>query len=384
MFDPERVDLTDEASIRDVICFITSDDDDGGNSRTGLRIAAIFTILVTSTFCTAFPIWATRAQRYLPLYFLLFARYFGVGVIIATAFIHLLVPAYESIGPMSCVGATGGWQTYTWPPAIAMVSFMMVFLMGFLAEWYLERRCDRGHHPGDKSADVEGAIPLQAPATHNHHQDHQFLHSGDQDAPTRPPALDASKKEAVGDKVSAAPSRSSSPDQVDDAKADLVMRGQIVSFLVLEFGVIFHSVIIGLNLGVTGPELTTLFPVLTFHQAFEGLGIGTRISTIRFSRRLRWVPWAACIAYGLTTPISIAIGMGVSHSYDPGSYTANVVSGLLDSISAGILLYTGAIELLARDFLFNPERTRDNKQITFMLVCLCLGMAIMALLGKWA
>lgn len=256
--------------------------------------------------------------------------------------------------------------------------------MGFLAEWYLERRFDNSHHHGEKPADVEGTLALQKPVTHNHHQDHQFLHSGDQDAPARPSALNAVKKEPLGDKISAAPSRSSSPDRVGDAKADIVMRNQIVSFLVLEFGVIFHSVIIGLNLGVTGPELTTLFPVLTFHQAFEGLGIGTRISTIRFSRRLRWVPWAACILYGLTTPVAIAIGMGVSHQYDPGSYTANLVSGLLDSISAGILLYTGSIELLARDFLFNPERTRDNKQISFMLVCLCLGMGIMALLGRWA
>jgi zinc transporter 1/2/3 len=42
------------------------------------------------------------------------------------------------------------------------------------------------------------------------------------------------------------------------------------------------------------------------------------------------------------------------------------------------------VELLARDFIFNPERTRDNKRLTFMLVCLFLGAALMALLGKWA
>jgi zinc transporter 1/2/3 len=34
---------------------------------------------------------------------------------------------------------------------------------------------------------------------------------------------------------------------------------QIVAFLVLEFGIIFHSVIIGLNLGVVGDEFSTLF-----------------------------------------------------------------------------------------------------------------------------
>lgn len=42
-----------------------------------------------------------------------------------------------------------------------------------------------------------------------------------------------------------------------------------------------------------------------------------------------------------TTPIAIAVGLGLRTTYNGGSYTAQVVSGVLDSISAGILLYTG-------------------------------------------
>ena len=123
--------------------------------------------------------------------------------------------------------------------------------------------------------------------------------------------------------------------------------------------------------------------VLVFHQGFEGLGIGARLSAIPF-RHGSWVPWLLCSAYGLTTPISIAIGLGLRTTYNSGSFTANVVSGVLDSISAGILIYTGLVELLARDFLFNPLRTKDNKRLTFMCVSVLLGAGIMALLGKWA
>jgi zinc transporter 1/2/3 len=61
-----------------------------------------------------------------------------------------------------------------------------------------------------------------------------------------------------------------------------------------------------------------------------------------------------------------------------------VVSGVLDSMSAGILIYTGLVELLARDFLFNPLRTKDNKRLAFMITCVFLGAGLMALLGKWA
>jgi zinc transporter 1/2/3 len=53
-------------------------------------------------------------------------------------------------------------------------------------------------------------------------------------------------------------------------------------------------------------------------------------------------------------------------------------------MSAGILIYTGLVELLARDFLFNPLRTKDNKRLAFMITCVFLGAGLMALLGKWA
>jgi zinc transporter 1/2/3 len=123
--------------------------------------------------------------------------------------------------------------------------------------------------------------------------------------------------------------------------------------------------------------------VLVFHQSFEGLGIGARMSAIPFKRK-SWLPWVLCLTYGLTTPIAIAIGLGVRKTYNPGSNTANIVSGVFDSISAGILIYTSLVELLARDFLFDPCRTNDRRRLGFMIVCTLLGTGVMALLGKWA
>jgi len=58
-------------------------------SITGVRISSLFVIMIVSTFCTAFPVLATRIRRLkIPIYAYLFARYFGVGVIIATGFIQ--------------------------------------------------------------------------------------------------------------------------------------------------------------------------------------------------------------------------------------------------------------------------------------------------------
>lgn len=172
-------------------------------------------------------------------------------------------------------------------------------------------------------------------------------------------------------------------EDVESQASRLAFKQQISAFLILEFGVIFHSVIIGLNLGVVGSEFSTLYAVLVFHQSFEGLGIGARMSAIPFKPH-SWLPWALCAAYGLTTPVAIAVGLGVRTTYNPNSFTANVVSGVLDSMSAGILIYTGLVELLARDFLFNPLRTKDSKRLAFMMATTFLGAGLMALLGKWA
>lgn len=91
--------------------------------------------------------------------------------------------------------------------------------------------------------------------------------------------------------------------------------------------------------------------------------------------------WVFCIAYGPNTHPPITISLGVSTTYDSGSFTTNVISSVLDVVLAGILVYTGLVEMLARDFLFNPTQTRDLKRLAFTLISLYLGMV--ALLGKW-
>jgi zinc transporter 1/2/3 len=316
--------------------------------------SAIFVILICSTAATFFPVIAQRYPRLkIPAYVYLFTRYFGTGVIVATAFIHLLDPAYGEIGPNTCVGMTGNWAVYSWPPAIVLTSVMVIFLMDFVAELYVESKY--GVTRGD-----ERAVVVQA-------HDHPVTSTtSKEDLPT------ATNKQWTGS-------------DTDSIEAERSFRQQIAAFLILEFGVIFHSVIIGLNLGVAGDEFATLYPVIVFHQSFEGLGIGARMSAIPFKRK-SWLPWALCTTYGLTTPIAIAIaiGLGVRYSYNPASNNANIISGVFDSISAGILIYTGLVELLARDFLFDPCRTNDRRRLGFMIVCTLLGAGVMALLGKWA
>ncbi|PWY85017.1 ZIP zinc/iron transport family [Aspergillus heteromorphus CBS 117.55] len=348
-FNPKDVDL-DTADAAQVVCYLNKSSNDY-NGHLGARVSAIFVIFIVSTAVTFFPVVAKRVPRlHINLYVYLFARYFGAGVIIATAFIHLLDPAYSEIGPQSCVGMTGTWAIYSWCPAIVLTSLMCIFLLDFGAERYVE---------------VKYNVCREDPET-------IMTSSVDNQTASKEMPGSPRKDETDVEQLS-----------TTDTLIDMSFKQQIAAFLILEFGVIFHSVIIGLNLGVTGSEFATLYPVLVFHQSFEGLGIGARMSAIPF-RKGSWLPWILCSLYGLTTPISVAIGLGVRTTYNSGSYTANVVSGVLDAVSAGILIYTGLVELLARDFIFDPHRTQDNKRLTFMVVTMLWGAGIMALLGKWA
>ena len=294
----------------------------------------------------------------------------------------LLDPAYGEIGPDTCVGMTGGWAQYSWPPAIALTSAMITFLMEFAAERYVDKNYAMPHATTEnqlRSGSVDAGMARYSISRRK--SKHQAMHSADQDQ-TRMPVSNV--KSENGDVESNGNDDRDSIDSEKDKLTDIAFKQQIAAFLILEFGVIFHSVIIGLTLATAGHEFAALYPVIVFHQSFEGLGIGARLSAIPFPRRLRWMPWALCSAYGLTTPIAIAVGLGVRTTYNAGSFTANVVSGVLDSTSAGILLYTGFVELIARDFLFNPDRPDDDRKLAFMVVTLFLGAGIMALLGKWA
>lgn len=80
-------------------------------------------------------------------------------------------------------------------------------------------------------------------------------------------------------------------------------------------------------------------------ETFEGLAIGSRLAFMQLPSRFNWVPIAGAVLYGLTTPIGIAVGLSAASTYNPGGTTASLVSGILDSLSAGILFYTGLVEV---------------------------------------
>lgn len=322
-----------------------------------LRIASIFIVLIGSCSGALFPVLAKRSSwLHVPKAVFDFAKYFGSGVIIATAFIHLLSPALDELGS-PCLAP--GWSEYPYALALCLLSVFSIFIVELIAfRWGTSKLKKIG-----KSHDA-----------HGHHTGSHAAH-GPEFKEEQPQALQKEDSLEI-DKESQGHHHGHS---FDDSAAT-----QIIGVAILEFGVLLHSVLIGLTLAVD-QAFKVLFVVVIFHQMFEGLGIGSRLANLQLPSRFNWVPLLGAILYGVTTPIGIAIGLGIKGSYNPGSATASIVSGVLDALSSGILLYTGLVELLAHEFLFNREMMdASNGKLAYALGSMLAGCAIMALLGKWA
>jgi solute carrier family 39 (zinc transporter), member 1/2/3 len=159
-----------------------------------------------------------------------------------------------------------------------------------------------------------------------------------------------------------------------------------VTLIIFELGVAFHSVIIGLALGIiAGPEFRTLLAALVFHQFFEGFALGSAIIGTDPSKS---TAAKTVLAYVLSTPIGIALGIIIRNTYNENSSSALWTQGVFDSVSAGTLLYAGIVELLTYGLTINPKfaNTGASSRGTVAIAFLSLyaGAGAMSLIGKWA
>nr|GMD42071.1 zinc transporter 5-like [Ipomoea batatas] len=152
--------------------------------------------------------------------------------------------------------------------------------------------------------------------------------------------------------------------------------------MVLELGIVVHSVIIGLCLGTsqTPETIRPLLVALSFHQFFEGMGLGGCIAQAKFKSVSTAV---MAVFFSLTTPVGIATGIGISSVYNPHSSTALITQGVLNSASAGILIYMALVDLLAADFM-KPKIQNNVRLQLGGHVSLVLGAGSMSVLAMWA
>jgi len=169
------------------------------------------------------------------------------------------------------------------------------------------------------------------------------------------------------------------PPSTLDEESDYLAKTKV---MIMECGIIFHSLLIGLTLVVAGDSsFKVLFVVILFHQMFEGLALGSRIADLRTHMTSKLL---MATAFALVTPIGMAIGIGVLNQFNGNDKATIVAIGTLDALSSGILLWVGLVELLAHDWIHGELRDAPLRLVVPAAVSLVAGIVLMSFLGKWA
>lgn len=150
---------------------------------------------------------------------------------------------------------------------------------------------------------------------------------------------------------------------LEHGKVDpMVLKKMSMEITLLEGGILFHSVFVGMTVSITTEGFVVLLVAILFHQTFEGLGLGSRIAAVPYPKG-SWKPWILVFAFGTTAPIGQAIGLITRNTYDPNSAFALILVGFFNAFSSGLLIYAGLVDLLHADFLSEEaDRLLTNKK----------------------
>ncbi|KAL7620539.1 hypothetical protein AAE478_009534 [Parahypoxylon ruwenzoriense] len=419
---------------------------DRGAYDTPLHVFALFLILTLSTLACGFPLFSRRSSKSRRANNIVFlSQHFGTGVLIATAFVHLLPTAFMSLTDPCLPYAFN--QGY--PPMAGLVAMVSVLAVVTLESYLNSRgaghshthawesddeemedideskdarangglvaRRTSGHRPADIAlgdlgasqglmADVSplpGSTPTiitpntrnaSLPNNKNNHDDEEDDGESENNDEDLDLNLDELDPTAEDDEQPLARSNADrhATRHAESAVSQLPptpeeQKRLMFQCVLLEAGILFHSVFIGMAVSVaTGPPFVVFLVAIAFHQTFEGLALGSRIAAIQFPRSsLR--PWLMVLAYGLTTPIGQAIGLAVHRMYDPLSQTGLLMVGFMNAISSGLLLFAGLVQLLAEDFLTEKSyKSLKGKKRRNAGLAVFAGATLMALVGAFA
>ncbi|KAI8620087.1 Zinc/iron permease [Chytriomyces sp. MP71] len=320
-----------------------------GSYNQGFHIGGLFIVLAASGLGIFGTFLLGKVQSLTLANILQLCKMFGIGVIAGTAWIHLLPDAFSQFGS-PCLDAR--FQSYG-PSFVGVFGLMAAFTVQLIEMGIM------GSTPSaDKSTPVASPVKLdhESHASHDHHVHHETgLHTTDvagrDVCETDPHSHGRSEKETA--------------------------------VMLLEAGILFHSLIIGITLGVTADDgFKTLLVAVCFHQLFEGMALGVLIGNLQLRD---WTKTLLCLLYPLTTPIGIAIGIGVHDSYNANSGTLVLTQGIFNSLSAGILFYNTYTELMSEEISHNHSFRKF--QPIFKAACflaLYCGAAAMAVVAVWA
>lgn len=401
-----------------------------------LHVAAVFIVFFASIGGCGFPVVAKKVKwmKINPKVFF-FCKHFGTGVLIATAFVHLLPTAFASLND-PCLPELFTDKYPAMPGVIMMGSLFILFVI----EMWLNAKTG-GHSHGSATGQefaggahaapgIQAAFNNPIRRTESYDSQKTMLAMRDEKRgwveDTYPidnfPFPKGVKEELeaksemppwfivfyeqyirqrdemvvmINRAMPALPSypqqntQMSAPnsyfdDDVEQAVDPMVLKKQSMQITLIEGGILFHSVFVGMTISITADGFIILLIAIVFHQMFEGLGLGSRIADVPYPSK-SWKPWALVVAFGTTAPIGQAIGLVTRGSYDPNSAFGLIIVGVFNAISSGLLIYAALVDLLAEDFLSEEaQHTLTGRDKTVAFIYVLMGATGMAIVGAFA
>ncbi|TVU17395.1 hypothetical protein EJB05_33430, partial [Eragrostis curvula] len=419
-----------------------------GAAAARLKTGSLLAILVASAVGICLPVALTRAFRGRAGYArgLLLVKCYAAGVILSTSLVHVLPDAQAALADCA-VASRRPWRDFPFSGLFTLFGALLALLVDLSASSHLEAH---GHLAGEMSPRKRAFVDdHDDPAPHFS----ATANGGDTDrddvalfgAKKGGPALVRSDEVSVvggggchggGHQVQLEVGEGEGEGEEEEARKKQKMVSKV-----LEIGIVFHSVIIGVTMGMSQDvcAIRPLVVALSFHQVFEGMGLGGCIAQIKLAiyyfnselERLADITVSArwgiflieldlisalcapeplynfrmilggrilvagfgmatvgymCIMFSVTTPLGILLGMAVFHmtGYDDSSPNALIMEGILGSLSAGVLIYMALVDLISLDFFHNKMMSSSVKLKKASYIALVLGSASMSVLALWA
>ena len=353
-----------------------------------LRLVTIFVIMTTGFGGVAIPIFF---RRWSSSHFFTVAKAFGAGVVLGTGYIHVF--------PTSLNSTAAAFPKIDYPLGALFALAATVITLGFeqiagdffaLAHGETEHDCSKGgecnsQHAVVPAPDGKGDITIVS-----------CVELDQIPKATTPTATDVAKEHALvvahihGDaeigRLESVGHRFHHHHQhshvTEGAPAKGKEKNASIVAHVLEVGISLHSVIIGLALGVSSDvvEIRALLIALCFHQFFEGIALGVSVAEAGLGKTQRVV---AICSFTFATPIGVAIGLTLASQQSSNSRGLLIAQGVLDSISAGILIFMALVDMISDSFQSPHIENRRCLRLA-MIAAIFFGASVMALIGLWA
>jgi len=259
---------------------------EGGGCRddaAALRIkeVAMAAILVAGVLGVGLPLAGRkrRAMRTDSAAFMA-AKAFAAGVILATGFVHMLHDAQNALSS-PCLPAVP-WRRFPFPGFVAMAAALATLVLDFLATRFYETK----HRDEAARVKAAAAAALAAASSASASEEDITVVTVVEDERKAPLLQTHCHGHSHGHGHGHSHSHGHELVQVEGREGDVSehVRSVVVS-QILEMGIVSHSVIIGLSLGVSRSPCTIrpLVAALSFHQFFEGFALGGCIAQVRNS-----------------------------------------------------------------------------------------------------